>query len=407
MAHFDVEKIRADFPMLAAMEGDKPLVYLDNAATTHKPWAVIGRMRDFDSKEYATVRRGSYRLGERATDIFEQARKKVQKFINAADPREIIFTSGATQSINLAAYSFGKKFIGAGDEVVVTHMEHHANFVPWQILCQEKGAVLRVAPITDSGEIIMEEFAKLLGPKTKLVAVTMCSNVLGTVNPVKEICKMAHDAGAKTLVDGAQSTPHMAIDVRGIDCDFYAFSGHKMYGPSGTGVLYGKYDLLDSLPPYVSGGDMINSVSIEKTTFSKPPGRFEAGTPAISQVIGLGAAVDYLAGIGMANIAAYEHELLEYSTEVLSKVPGLRIIGTAPRKGAIISFTMDAAHPHDIVTIIDHEGVCVRGGHHCAQPLMARYGVPATARASLAFYNTKREIDHLAKALHKVLEVFA
>lgn len=407
MPHFDVEKIRADFPMLSALEGDKPLVYLDNAATTHKPWAVINRIRDFDSKEYANVRRGSYRLGERATDSFEQTRKKVQKFIGAADPREIIFTSGATQAINLAAHSFGKKFIGAGDEIIVTHMEHHANFVPWQALCLEKGAVLRVAPISDSGELILEEFAKLLGPKTKLVAVTMCSNVLGTVNPVKEICKMAHDAGAKVLVDGAQSTPHMAINVQDIDCDFYAFSGHKMYGPSGTGVLYGKYEMLDALPPYVLGGDMINAVSIEKTTFSKPPGRFEAGTPAISQVIGLGAAVDYLTGIGMDKIGAYEHELLEYATKVLSKVPGLHIIGTAPRKGAIISFTMDAAHPHDIVTIIDHEGVCVRGGHHCAQPLMARYGVPATSRASLAFYNTKQEIDHLAKALQKVLEVFA
>ncbi|MBI5179483.1 MAG: cysteine desulfurase [Nitrospinae bacterium] len=402
----EVEKIRAEFPMLSTKVHGHPLVYLDNAATTHKPRAVIERIRQFESEQYATVRRGSYTLGEEATEMFEGVRKKVQVFIGAKDHREIIFTSGATQSINLVANSFGRTFIGAGDEIVISHMEHHANLVPWQLLCLEKGCVLKVIPVSDSGELEMEAFKKLLGPKTKLVAVTHSSNVLGTINPVKEIARLAHAAGAKVLVDGAQSVPHTKIDVQDIDCDFLAFSSHKMYGPSGVGVLYGKYAVLETMPPYVAGGDMINSVTIERTTFAKPPGRFEAGTPPISQVIGLGAAVDFLTGIGMERIFEYEKSLLEYGTKVLSGIEGLRIIGTAPHKAAIISFWLEAAHPHDVITIIDREGIAVRGGHHCAQPVMARFGVPATTRASLSFYNKPEEIDLLAGALKKVIQVF-
>ena len=402
----ELEKIRADFPMLSARVGDAPLVYLDNAATTHKPRAVIERVRQFDSEQYATVRRGSYRMGEWATGMYEDARKKVAAFINAGDERQIVFTGGATMSINLVAHGFGRKFIGAGDEIIISHMEHHANIVPWQMLCLEKGCVLKVVPITDGGELVMEEFDKLLGPKTKLVAITHSSNVLGTVNPVKEIVKKAHAAGAKVLVDGAQSAPHMKIDVKDMDCDFFAFSGHKMYAPSGIGVLYGKYEALDSMAPFLTGGDMINSVTLARTTFTKPPGRFEAGTPPISQVIGLGAAVDYLNAVGMDRISEYEQSLLEYGTKALGKVPGLRIIGTAPHKAAIISFWLEAAHPHDVITIIDQDGIAVRGGHHCAQPVMERYGVPATTRASLSFYNRYEELDMLAESLKKVIAVF-
>ncbi len=402
----EIEKIRADFPMLSAKVGDRPLVYLDNAATTHKPLAVIERIRKFDSQQYATVRRGSYRMGEWATEMFEDSRKKVAAFINAGDHRQIVFTSGATMSMNLVAHSFGRKFIGAGDEIIISNMEHHANIVPWQLLCLEKGCVLKVIPITDSGELIMGEFDKLLSPKTKLVAITHSSNVLGTVNPIKEIVKKAHAAGAKVLVDAAQSTPHMKIDVKEMDCDFLAFSGHKMYGPSGIGVLYGKYEVLESMPPFLAGGDMINSVTLARTTFAKPPGRFEAGTPPISQVIGLGAAVDYLSAIGLDRISAYEQSLLEYGTELLGKIDGLRIIGTAPHKAAIISFWLGAAHPHDVITIIDQDGIAVRGGHHCAQPVMERFGIPATTRASLSFYNKYEELDQLAESLKKVIKVF-
>ncbi|MBI5186999.1 MAG: cysteine desulfurase [Nitrospinae bacterium] len=406
MSPAEIEKIRADFPMLSARINGKPLIYLDNAATTQKPLAVIERIRDFESGQYATVRRGSYRIGEEATEMFEDARGKVAAFIGARDRREIIFTSGATQSINLVAQSFGKKFIGPGDEIIISNMEHHSNIVPWQTLCLEKGCALKVVPITDSGELVMEEFEKLLGPRTKLVAVTHSSNVLGTINPVKEITRKAHAVGAMVLIDGAQGVPHKKMDVMDIDCDFLAFSGHKMYGPSGVGVLYGKYDILDAMPPYVTGGDMINTVTMERTTFAKPPARFEAGTPPISQVIGLGAAVDYLSGAGMEKIFEYETSLLEYGTRALSKIDGLRIIGAAPRKAAIISFWLDAVHPHDVVTLLDQDNIAARGGHHCAQPLMQRFNVPATTRVSLSFYNRPEELDMLAESLRKIIKVF-
>lgn len=404
-APFDVDKIRADFPMLSAKVNGKPLVYLDNAATTHKPLAVIERVRRFESEQYATVRRGSYALGERATEMFEEARKKTADFLNAGDPRQIIFTSGATQSLNLVAHSFGKS-LKAGDEIIISNMEHHANTVPWQILRDELGVVLRVIPVGDDGVLSMEGYAKLLGPKTRLVSVTAASNVLGTVNPVKEIVRMAHSAGAKILVDGAQSVPHVRTDVKDWDCDFLAFSGHKIYAPTGVGVLFGKYEILDSMPPYVTGGDMINTVTLERTTFAKPPQRFEAGTPAASQVIGFGAAIDYVNSVGMDKMAAYEQTLLDYGTRVLGGVKGLRIIGNAPHKAAIISFWLEAAHPHDVVTILDDLGISMRGGHHCAQPVMQRFGVPATTRASFSFYNKTSEIDFLAEGLQKVIEVF-
>ncbi|MBI3794634.1 MAG: cysteine desulfurase [Nitrospinae bacterium] len=391
--------------MLATELDGKPLVYLDNAATTHKPRAVIDRIVKFESEQYAPVRRGSYRLGEAATEMFEDVRKKVAAFINAGDHRQIVFTSGATQSINLVAHSFGKRLL-AGDEIIISNMEHHANTVPWQMLRDEKGCVLRVIPVNDDGTLSMEGYAKLLGPKTKLVAITQASNVLGTVNPIKEIVKMARSVGAKVLVDGAQSVPHMRIDVREMDCDFLAFSGHKIYAPNGVGVLFGKYDVLESMPPYVTGGDMINTVTLERATFAKPPGRFEAGTPAASQVIGLGAALEYVNGLGMEKIAAHEQSLLEYGTRVLSGVKGLRIIGNAPHKAAIISFWLEAAHPHDVITIIDQDNVAVRGGHHCAQPVMDRFKVPATTRASFSFYNKYEEIDALAENLQKVIKVF-
>ena len=404
-APLDVEKIRADFPMLSVKVNGKPLVYLDNAATTQKPLAVIERVRQFDSEQYGPVRRGSYRLGERATEMFEEVRTKVAAFLNAGDPREIIYTSGATQSINLVAHSFGKS-LKAGDEIIISNMEHHANTVPWQMLRDEKGVVIRVIPVGDDGVLSMEGYAKLLGPKTKLVAITQASNVLGTINPIREIVRMAHSAGAKVMVDGAQSVPHVKIDVKEMDCDFLAFSGHKLYAPTGVGVLFGKYEILDSMPPYVTGGDMINTVSLTRSTFAKPPMRFEAGTPPASQVIGLGAAIDFLNSIGMEKIAAYEQSLLEYGTKVLSGVKGLRIIGTAPHKAAIISFWLEAAHPHDVITIIDDDAIAVRGGHHCAQPVMERFGVPATTRASFSFYNKFSEIDLLAEGLQKVIKVF-
>jgi cysteine desulfurase/selenocysteine lyase len=402
---FDVEKTRRDFPMLSAKVNGKQLIYLDNAATTHKPFDVIEAVSKFESEQYAPVRRGSYKLGETATEMFENVRKTVATFLNAGDPRQIIFTSGATQSINLVAHSFGKS-LAAGDEIIISNMEHHANTVPWQMVRDERGVVIKVIPVNDDGTLSMEGYEKLLGPKTRLVAITQSSNVLGTVNPIKEIVKMAHAAGAKVMVDGAQSVPHMKIDVKDLDCDFLAFSGHKLYAPNGVGVLFVKYEILDSMPPYVTGGDMINTVTLTRTTFAKPPHRFEAGTPAASQVIGLGAAIDYLNAIGFEKIAAYEQQLLEYGTKVLSNVPGLRIIGTAPHKAAIISFWLEAAHPHDVITIIDQDAIAVRGGHHCAQPVMERFGVPATTRASFSFYNKPSEIDQLAQSLLKVIKVF-
>jgi cysteine desulfurase/selenocysteine lyase len=378
---FDVDKIRAEFPVLSQTVHGKPLVYLDNAATTQKPRCVIEKVRQFDSEEYGTVRRGAYKLSERATIMFEDVRQKVARLFNAADKKEIIFTSGTTQAINLVAYSFGKAFVKEGDEIIISNIEHHANTVPWQVLCEDKGAHLKVIPVNDRGELIMEEYKKLLSSKTRIVAVNHVSNALGTVNPIKEITRLAHEAGAKVLIDGAQSTPHMKIDVQDIDCDFYTFSGHKMYAPSGVGGLYGKYDVLKEMPPYVTGGDMIRQVTMKKTLYADPPARFEAGTPAITQVMGLGEAVDYLQEIGLDKIAEYEHSLLEYGTRLLSEIDGLDIIGTAEDKASILSFHIDVIHPHDVVTLLDQDGIAVRGGHHCAQPTMQRFNVPATSRA--------------------------
>lgn len=403
----DVEKIRGEFPMLSRRINGKPLIYLDNAATTHKPWQVINRLYKFESEEYGTVRRGAYKLSEHSTRLYEESRQKVADFLGATSKSEIVFTSGTTQSINLVAYSYGRKFVNAGDEVVISNIEHHANTVPWQILCEEKGAVLRVIPVNDDGELIMEEYDKLLSKKTKVVAVNHVSNALGTVNPVKEIIRKAHAVGAKVLIDGAQSTPHMKIDVQELDCDFYTFSGHKMYGPSGVGGLFGKMEVLESMPPYVTGGDMIVQVTLEKTTYAKPPARFEAGTPPISQVIGLGAAIDYINTIGLNKIGEYEHRLLEYGTRLLQDISGLRIIGTAKEKAGIISFYLDVAHPHDIVTLLDEDGIALRGGHHCAQPTMKRFGVPATARASFSFYNKFEELDALAASIRRVIKIFS
>jgi cysteine desulfurase/selenocysteine lyase len=403
----DVEKIRKDFPILSQTVRGKPLIYLDNAATTQKPYSVIERVRKFDAEEYGTVRRGSYKLSENATQLFEQTRQKVADFMGAEKKGEIVFTSGTTQAINLVAHSFGKRFVNEGDEIIISNIEHHANTVPWQVLCQERGAVLRVIPVNDDGELIMGEYEKLLSSKTRMVAVNHVSNALGTINPVKEITEKAHAVGAKVLVDGAQSTPHMKLDMQDIGCDFYTFSGHKMYAPSGVGGVYGKMDLWEELPPYVTGGDMIMQVTLEKTTYARPPARFEAGTPPITQVIGLGAAVDYLNEVGLDKIADYENALLEYGTRLFKDIEGVRIIGNARHKASIISFYIEAAHPHDVVTLLDQDGIACRGGHHCAQPTMIRYAVPATTRASMAFYNMPEELDALAESVKKCIRFFS
>ena len=403
---FDVEKIRKDFPILREKVHGKSLVYLDNAATTHKPLSVIGALDEYYREYNSNIHRGLHLLSEKATAAYEGARIKVQKFLNAADSKEIIFTRGTTEGINLVAQTWGRKNLGSGDEIIVTHLEHHSNIVPWQMLCGEKGAVLKVAPINDAGELVLEELWKLFTPKTKLLALTHISNALGTVNPIAEIVKAAHEKGVKVLVDGAQAVPHQAVDVQQLDCDFYVFSGHKIYGPTGIGVLYGKYSLLDSMPPYQGGGDMITSVTFEKTFYKKLPHKFEAGTPHIAGVIGLGAALDYVSKIGLNPIAAHEHDLLAYGTQKLQEIPGLQLIGTAQHKAGVLSFTLGEIHPHDIGTILDRQGVAIRAGHHCAQPVMDRFQIPATARASFALYNTYDEIDALAKAVRKVLEVF-
>ena len=403
----DVEKIRKDFPILSQTVRGKPLIYLDNAATTQKPYSVIERVRKFDTEEYGTVRRGSYKLSENATQLFEQTRQKVADFMGAEKKGEIVFTSGTTQAINLVAHSFGKRFVNEGDEIIISNIEHHANTVPWQVLCQERGAVLRVIPVNDDGELIMGEYEKLLSSKTRMVAVNHVSNALGTINPVKEITEKAHAVGAKVLVDGAQSTPHMKLDMQDIGCDFYTFSGHKMYAPSGVGGVYGKMDLWEEMPPYVTGGDMIMQVTLEKTTYARPPARFEAGTPPITQVIGLGAAVDYLNEVGLDKIADYENALLEYGTRLFKDIEGVRIIGNARHKASIISFYIEAAHPHDVVTLLDQDGIACRGGHHCAQPTMIRYAVPATTRASMAFYNKPEELDALAESVKKCIRFFS
>ena len=404
---FDVLKVRENFPTLLTTSGDKPLAYLDSGATAFKPMSVIETVSSFDTHEYATIHRGAYRLGEAATLRYEEARKKVANFLNAKSEKEIIFTSGATQSINLVANSFGDAFIGAGDEIILTEMEHHANIVPWQELCRRKGAVIKVAPVTDEGELDLPAFTKLLSDKTKIVAVTHISNVLGTINPIAELTKLVHDRGAVILIDGAQGAPHTPVDLQAIGCDFYAVSSHKMYGPTGVGVLYGRYDLLEKMPPYVTGGDMIERVTFEKSTFVKPPGRFEAGTPPISQVIGMGASCDYLTKIDLASAEEYEQTLLDYGTKLLDDIPDVKIIGRAKNKAAILSFVIENVHPHDIVTLLDQDGLALRGGHHCAQPLMDRYEVPAMARASMAFYNTTEELDRLAVSLRKIIEMFS
>jgi cysteine desulfurase/selenocysteine lyase len=384
----------------------KPLVYLDNAATSQKPKAVIATVSRYYAEMNANIHRGIYQLSEEATRAYDQARQRVMEFLNARLKCEIVFTRGTTESINLVAQTYGRQHVKAGDEILITHMEHHSNIVPWQMLCEEKGAHLRVAPVTDAGELDLEAFRGMLTGRTKLVAVTYVSNALGTINPVKELVRMAHGKGVRVLVDGAQAVPHLPIDVLDLGCDFFACSGHKMFGPTGIGVLYGRAELLDNMPPYQTGGDMIMSVRFDKTTFNSLPHKFEAGTPNIAGAIGLGAAIDYVCNVGMDRIAAYEAELAQYGTEVLQSIEGVRIIGNAKDKASVLSFVMDAAHPHDIGQILDEEGVAIRAGHHCTQPLMERFDVPATARASVAFYNTKEELDVLGKAIEGVKGIF-
>ncbi|MEO6910413.1 MAG: cysteine desulfurase [Edaphobacter sp.] len=404
---FDVERVRADFPILGRQVRELPLVYLDNAATTQKPQAVIDAISNYYMFNNANIHRGVHLLSESATSAYEATRKTVQTFLNAEDASEIIFVRGATEAINLVAQTYGRQHVGPGDEIIVTAMEHHSNIVPWQILCEEKGAHLRVAPINDDGELLLDEFESLLNARTKLVAVVHTSNVLGTVNPVHRIIEMAHRKGVPVLVDGAQAILHGPVDVRTLDCDFYAFSGHKIYGPTGIGILYGKRHLLEAMPPYQGGGDMIRSVTFEKTLYNQLPYKFEAGTPDIAGVVGLGAALDYVNGIGFSNIVAYEDKLLAYGTAALNSVSGLRLIGNAKEKVSVLSFVLENIHPHDIGTILDRQGIAIRTGHHCAQPLMQRFCIPATARASLAIYNTTEEIDALVVGIHKVQEVFA
>ncbi len=403
---YDVDRVRRDFPILKRSVHGKRLVYLDNAATTQKPQAVIDRIQRYYSDENSNVHRGVHFLSEIATAAYEAARTTVKRFLNARDEKEIVFTRGTTEGINLVASSWGRRNVGAGDEVLITAIEHHSNIVPWQLLCEEKGARLRVAPVNDAGEIIVEEFARLLTPRTKIVAVGHASNALGTINPVKRLIALAHANRSLALVDGAQGVPHLAVDVQDLDCDFYAFSGHKVYGPTGIGVLYGREALLDAMPPYQGGGDMILSVTFEKTTYNALPYKFEAGTPNIAGAIGLGTALEYVASIGPSNIAAHEHDLLQYATSKLHEIPGLRIIGEAAEKASVISFTLEGVHPHDIGTILDQQGIAIRTGHHCAQPLMMRFNVPATSRASFGLYNTREEADALAAGVRKVLEVF-
>ena len=407
IAGLDVAKIRADFPILAERINGRPLVYLDNAATSQKPRVVLDAIANYYTHMNANIHRGVHTLSVRATEAHDAARLTVKQFINAADTREIIFVRGATEAINLVAQTYGRKHVSAGDEVLITAMEHHSNIVPWQILCEEKDAHLKVAPIDDRGELILDEFARLIGPRTKIVAVTQVSNALGTVLPLREMIELAHRQGVPVLVDGAQAVPHFAVDVQALDADFYAFSGHKVYAPTGIGVLYGKRALLDAMPPYQGGGDMIRSVTFEKTTYNDLPWKFEAGTPDIAGAIALGAALKYITGLGMENIAAHENELLAYATEAVGAIPGVQLIGTARERVGVVSFVLDGVHPHDLGTILDREGIAIRTGHHCAQPVMERFGIPATARASFAVYNTKEEVDALAAGIRTAREVFA
>jgi cysteine desulfurase/selenocysteine lyase len=403
---YDVERVRRMFPILAQQIYGKPLIYLDSAATSQKPLAVIEAMSRFFLQENANVHRGVHYLSVRATEEYEKARVKVQGFLNAEHVEEIVFVRGTTEAINLVAQTYGKAQLRAGDEVLISAMEHHSNIVPWQMLCEQTGARLRVAPIDDAGELLLDELERLIGPRTRLVAVTHVSNVLGTINPIRRIVELAHARGVRVLVDGAQAAPHLKVDVRALGCDFYALSGHKMYGPTGIGVLYGRRELLESMPPYQGGGDMILSVTFEKTIYNKPPYKFEAGTPNMAGAIGLGAAVDFLGELGPEAIAAHEQTVQAYALKALATVPGLRLIGTAAQKVGVLSFVLDGIHPHDIGTILDREGIAIRTGHHCAQPLMNRFGLAATARASLGCYSTEQDIDALVAGLAKVQEVF-
>ena len=406
-SELDVIRVRQDFPILQRAVRGKPLVYLDSAATTQKPKQVLDALANYYAQQNANIHRGVYVLSAEATAAYDEARRKVQHFVNARSAQEVIFTRNSTESINLVAHSFGRENVGPGDEVLITHMEHHANIVPWQLLCERSGARLRVAPINDQGELLMDEFAQCLNARTKLVAIVHLSNSLGTINPVSEVIQLAHQQDVPVLIDGSQAAYHMPIDVQALDCDFYVFTGHKLYGPTGIGVLYGRERLLDSMPPFLGGGDMIRSVTFDKTTYADLPDKFEAGTPHIAGAIGLGAAVDYLTALGFDKISNHESQLLDYGTAALSAIPGLQLIGTARNKASILSFVLEGAHPHDIGTIVDMEGVSIRTGHHCTQPLMDRFGIPATARASIAMYNTRQEIDQLVHALHRVREMFS
>ena len=405
-AAFDVYKVRDDFPILKQQVNGRPLVYLDNGATSQKPQSVIDAIVHYYTTENSNVHRGVHTLSQQATEGYEGARAKIRQFINAGEDREIIFTRNTTEGINLVAHSYGRQNVGPGDDIIVSNMEHHSNIVPWQMLCEEKGANLRVVPIDDTGELLMDEYEKMLSPRTKLVSITHVSNALGTILPAAQIVRMAHAHGVPVLLDGAQAVPHMPVDMKELDCDFYVFSGHKLFGPTGIGILYGKAEYLEAMPPFMGGGDMIKSVTFEKTIYNDLPYKFEAGTPDIAGAIALGAAVDYVSNLGFDQITAHEAELLAYGTEALSSIAGVKLIGTAPHKAGILSFVMDAAHPHDIGTILDEQGIAIRTGHHCAQPVMQRFQIPATARASLAFYNTKEDIDALVKGIDRVLEVF-
>ncbi len=404
---WDVEKVRKDFPVLSQTVNDKPLVYLDNGASSQVPQSVIDRTSKYLSEEHSNIHRGVHYLSQHATTAYEAAREKVKRFINAREAKECIFVRGTTEGVNLVAHSYGRKFIGEGDEILVSQMEHHSNIIPWQMIAEEMGAKVVMIPMNERGELIIDEYENLLNERTKMVAVTHVSNSLGTVNPVKTMIATAHKFGVPVCVDAAQSVPHFPVDVQDLDADFFIFSGHKMFGPTGSGVMYGKREWLDQMPPYQTGGGMIRTVSFEKTTFAPIPDKFEAGTPAIAAGIGLGAAIDYINAIDFEAAAAYEHELLEYATERLADIPVVKIIGTAAEKASVLSFTIDGIHPHDIGTILDQQGIAVRAGHHCAQPVMEFFDVPATARASFAFYNTREEVDKLADAVQKVIEVFA
>jgi cysteine desulfurase/selenocysteine lyase len=402
----DVERIRQDFPLLQQRVRGKPLVYLDNAATSQKPQSVIDAVTRFYTSENANIHRGVHYLSERATDAYDQVREKVARFLNARSSREIIFTRGTTEGINLVAQSYGRPALKPGDDIVITAMEHHSNIVPWQLVCEQTGARLRAAPFNDAGELDMEAFERLLNDRTRLVSVVHVSNALGTVNPVKRVIALAHDRGIPVMLDGAQSAPHLGIDVQDLDCDFFAFSGHKLFGPTGVGVLFGRESLLERMPPYQGGGDMIATVTLERSTWAQLPAKFEAGTPMIAQVMGLAAALDYVMELGFDRISSWEQQLLSYATDRVIGIEGLRLVGTAAHKASILGFTLAGVHPHDIGAILDDSGIAIRAGHHCAQPVMRHFGIPATARASFAFYNTREEADILADSLMKIRRMF-